>query len=148
LQAKQVCKTSRIHLFHAGLDFAVELGSSTPSPVLVTGSYRNLFQDKAYGIQPGWVDAVAQKAVSDFFFDQGYAASREVSASWSRFASLSCDGLPLVGALPAYPGVFIVSGFGGREENFFFEACRRITDQFVLGRPDPQLGPLSPKRLV
>ena len=132
-----------VSLFHGGIDYCWQKDPGTAT----VGSYRNLFEDRAFGMRRGWVDAVSENAVTSFFAKQGWIADGALYKA-SFIESLSCDGLPLAGQLSAYPGVFLLSGFAARTANFFFELSHCLAAAFTGQATPPILGLLSPKRFA
>lgn len=126
-------------LFGLGADFAV----SSPGRLRL-GSYRNLYEDKAYGAheQP---DAATVGGVERFFGELGWYASGRADTA---VESLGCDGLPLVGAMPDMPGVYVVAGFAARTQNFIFEVADRLAAGILEGSGFSGLDCFSTKRFT
>jgi glycine/D-amino acid oxidase-like deaminating enzyme len=133
-----------ISLFHEGADFALR----GPGSTVTLGSFRNLFEDRGYGIRPDWVDTFSQENVTRFFHGHGWIDGATAPRVETWVESISCDGLPIVGSLPANPGVFLLAGFAGRPGNWIFETAFRLAQAFVSATPDAALAPLSPKRFT
>jgi hypothetical protein len=109
--------------FNGGADFAVGGEGS-----FRLGSFRNLYADKAVGIHSE-VDPASLRGVSTFFGDLGWIDPLQPFQSHLSVEALSCDGLPIAGALADLPGVYLVGAFAGRSANFFFE----VAEQLALG---------------
>lgn len=135
LEAPHSAKEWTLTLFHGGADFRLD----TPQRS-VFGSYRNLFEDRAVGfLEP---DPVTLKGLRGFFPE---AAAGETHVGYE---TLSCDGLPVVGALGESPSTYVVDGFAGRPENFLFAVAEKLADG-ISGRDAFQgLGLFSTKRFV
>lgn len=133
-----------VSLFHGGIDYAFQLDAAR----ITVGSFRNLHEDRAYGLRPGWIDPVSEKNVTGYFHSLGWTKPDARCEREVFFESLSCDGLPLAGSLSAFPGVFLLGGFAGRTSNYFFELSSILSEGFSRGASAAELGLLAPKRLV
>lgn len=73
----------------------------------------------------------------------------EAASSWSGIAAFSCDGLPLVGAIPGEPRVQALTGWGGWGLSWVGAAVRDVAGS-ILGTSDPDAIPamLRPRRMV
>lgn len=131
-----------VRLFNKGIDYAIaEPGS------LRLGSYRNLFEDRAAGIHTV-PDEVTLKGVTKFFTDQKWITDSKPRAGHVSIESITCDGLPVVGALAEFPGVYVAGGFAARTPNFIFEVCHVLAGG-ILGRRDfAPLSLFSTKRFI
>ena len=78
------------------------------------------------------------------------AAELTCDLQWSGAFGKTADGLPLVGGVTAYPGIFAAYGYGGNGITFSFLASRMIErmiaglpehwyDDFALDRPAPAI---------
>jgi glycine/D-amino acid oxidase-like deaminating enzyme len=129
-------------LFHGGADFAIEDGDH-----LRLGSFRNLYLDKAVGVLDA-PDPMTLQGVSRFFGELGWISPGAVPSVQLSVETLTCDGIPLAGALPDYPGVYLVTGFAGRGANFLFAVASQLASG-ILGRSGFEgLGLFSTKRFV
>ncbi len=130
-----------LFLFHSGADFAVREGNA-----LRVGSYRNLYSERGVGFheQP---DQLTRENTQTFFSKMGYIGPKEVD-SRLQIATLTGDGLPLVGPFPEDPGVFLVGGFAGREANFLFAVLDNLADALADRGVEPLLEPYSTKRFT
>lgn len=129
-------------LFHGGADFA-----SGGEKGIQLGSFRNLYEDKAVGILKK-ADPATLRGVETFFGSLGWISESTSLKTEIDVTSLSCDGLPLVGALPDFPGVYLLTGFAGREANFLFEVTRRLAQGLVKEKGFSSLAIFSTKRFV
>lgn len=128
-------------LFNGGVDYAVKEGDS-----LRVGSFRDLFEDKGVGFHDG-PNEVTRVNCEKFFSTKGWIAAGESTAHW-EIATLSCDGLPIIGPFPEEPGVLLVGGFSGRGANFLFAVLENLADALAARGTDPELEPYSTKRFA
>ena len=68
-----------------------------------------------------------------------------ITHRWAGLMGFSRDYLPLVGELPARPGVWVSVGYSGHGNVLGF-ACGDLVAQAILGRRDERLRLLSPER--
>ncbi len=128
-------------LFNGGADFAVK-----EAEYLRAGSFRNLYTDRGIGFQ-NIPDEVTRQNVERFFQERGWISPPEVAARL-EVGTVTCDGLPLVGALPEDPGIFVAGGFAGRQANFLFAVLEILADALAGRGLDPGLEPYSTKRFT
>jgi gamma-glutamylputrescine oxidase len=69
-----------------------------------------------------------------------------VTHRWAGSMGFTPDWLPLVGALPGRPGVWVSLGYSGHG-NVLALTCGEGVAHALLGRPDARLQPLDPARL-
>jgi glycine/D-amino acid oxidase-like deaminating enzyme len=67
-----------------------------------------------------------------------------VERRWAGIMGFTPDGLPLVGEVPGFAGVYICGGYTGHGMGFAFECARLLRDQLVNGSAPPAW--LSPGR--
>jgi glycine/D-amino acid oxidase-like deaminating enzyme len=60
---------------------------------------------------------------------------------------MSSDDLPLVGAVPGNPGVWVSRGYSGHG-NVLGLACGELVAKAILGRREPELELFDPARLL
>ena len=70
-----------------------------------------------------------------------------VTHRWAGSMGFTPDWMPLVGALPGRPGVWVSLGYSGHG-NVLALACGEAIAKAILGRPEPRLEPLSPERIL
>lgn len=117
------------YLFHGGADFALKRGDD-----LILGSYRNLFEDKGVGFLSQY-DPKSWEGIQSFFGQLGWIRAAEKPHRFTPvFHSVTCDGLPLIGASRDIPGLFMATGFSGRPQNFLFETLRLLMESLLTGR--------------
>lgn len=126
--------------FNGGADFAFSVDKD-----LLTGSFRNLYEDKAVGFHDT-PDPVTEKNVGKFFSKLGWI--RNQKKSFVSLESISCDGLPLVGTLSDMPGVYFVGGFAGHTPNFIFEIASILAKAIIKGQKFDDLRLFSTRRFV
>lgn len=131
-----------LSLFNGGADFAVR-GSAG----LRVGSYRNLYQDKALGILTE-ADPATLNGVTDFFSSLNWVSAEPPVKTHLSAESLSCDGLPLIGALADFPGIHLLAGFAGRTQNFMFEVAEQLARGILKEGPSDAVNYFSTKRFV
>ncbi len=129
-------------LFNSGVDFAMK-----GEKLVWLGSYRNLFEDKAVGIL-SVADPKTGDGVRKFFGSLGWIEPGENPRTALAVEAITCDGLPLVGSLPENPGVYIVSGFAGRRQNFIFEVASLLTAGLAGKGSYEKLSPFSTRRFL
>jgi glycine/D-amino acid oxidase-like deaminating enzyme len=69
-----------------------------------------------------------------------------VTHRWAGVMGFTPDALPLVGAVPGSPGVYISAGYSGHGMGFAFN-CARVLAEKMLGGPPPPAW-LDPSRVV
>lgn len=136
------CPDFSISLHNQGADFATRMNYDVQ-----LGSYRNLFQDKAVGVQRV-ADPITQRSVAKFFGDLNWMDPEKQPTISLSVESLSCDGLPIVGTLPEAPGIYVVGGFQARTGNFIFEIAHRMAEGILSDGKLKGLQSLSLKRLI
>jgi glycine/D-amino acid oxidase-like deaminating enzyme len=129
-------------IFNGGVDFV-----SAESGGLRVGSFRNLYEDKAVG-RLTTADPATLAGVRKLFGSLGWIEAEVSPEAGLRYESLSCDGLPIVGALPDLPGAYVMTGFAARTSNFIFEAARRLARGIAHGGDFAGLQSFSTKRFV
>ena len=67
-----------------------------------------------------------------------------VERRWAGTMGFTPDRLPLVGAVPGRPGVFVCAGYSGHGMGFAYEAARLLVDHVLEGAPVP--GWMAPSR--
>jgi hypothetical protein len=130
-----------ICLFNKGADFLYG-GTKT-----WMGSYRNLYEDKAAGILSS-ADPKTIEGVKSFFTSLGTLAKDESLETHLCVEAITCDGLPVIGALPEMPSVTAVSGFAAHTGNYLFSASHIWVADFLSGGSYDRLGLFSTKRFV
>jgi gamma-glutamylputrescine oxidase len=70
-----------------------------------------------------------------------------VTHRWAGIFGLTQDFLPLVGAVPGWPGTWVAAGYSGHGNVLGF-MCGELIADAVLGGDDPLLELLSPGRLL
>jgi glycine/D-amino acid oxidase-like deaminating enzyme len=70
-----------------------------------------------------------------------------ITHRWAGSMGFTPDWMPLVGALPGRPGVWVSLGYSGHG-NVLALACGEAVAKAILGRPEPRLAPLSPERIL
>lgn len=129
-------------LFNDGVDFAIPRGTEVE-----LGSFRNLYSDGGVGVHDT-PDPRTLEGVRNFFGGLGWIDMMEPTASYLSVEAISCDGLPVIGALPDIPGAYVLAGFGGRSQNYFFEASRVLVEALVAKGDSTPLASFSTKRFV
>ena len=106
----------------------------------------------------GWRDAdletefTAEEAVTDpvqaeieGFLAGILGSTPPITHRWAGILGLTPDHLPLVGDLPARPGIWTSLGYSGHG-NVLALLCGEAVAAALLGRDDPRFEPLSPGR--
>lgn len=129
--------------FHGGADFGVITDKE-----FRLGSFRNLYQDRGVGRQRQ-VDPLSLVNLERFFADLKWTGPSQGNyRSHLSWESITCDGLPIAGALPDLPGVYWISGFAGRAQNFIFELVQRLAEAIVRGKSFEPIELFSTKRFL
>jgi hypothetical protein len=129
-------------LFNGGVDFA-----SAEKENLRLGSFRNLFEDRAVGVQDS-PDPVTEKGVREFFGSMGWIDPQQPAKSNLMVEAISCDGLPVVGSIPEAPGIYVLGGFSGRSANYIFEMAEQLSQGILGNKSFEGLAKFSSKRFV
>jgi hypothetical protein len=128
-------------LFNGGADFAVREGQT-----LRVGSFRNLHSDRGVGFHDE-PDELTRTSTEAYFTKDRWIVAGQ-GKPHLEIATLTCDGLPLIGPLPEAPGVFLAGGFSGRAPNFLFAVLEDLSDA-LAGRGTPEgLEKFSTKRFA
>ncbi|BEI92386.1 uncharacterized protein CcaverHIS019_0500140 [Cutaneotrichosporon cavernicola] len=135
--------------------FGLEAGSyviQTPDSGLVVGPYpkalfgsRILKPDQVYGIDD---DSFVRPEVKhwlanhcrDTFVGWGKEADGEgLTKCWTGIIGHSVDNLPMVGAVPGRPGVWIAAGYNGRGMALIHSVTRGLAHQLKTGQWDERV---------
>jgi glycine/D-amino acid oxidase-like deaminating enzyme len=102
---------------------------------VLVGGYRDEAREEEVGFEEfptsliqGFLDAHLQRV--------GILAG--VTHRWAGIMGMTADGLPLVGALPGLPGVFLCGGYSGHGMGFAFNAARRLAAHISTGASLPE----------
>jgi hypothetical protein len=93
-------------------------------------------------------DPATLSGILRYFGDLGWIRPDDPTRVSLSIATLSCDGLGVVGALPDLPGVYLVGGFAARTQNFIFEVAHRLALGVVRGQGYSGLECFSTKRFI
>ena len=112
---------------------------------LVIGGQRDLELDNEFtrddepsdSIQ-GRIERLARALVPDL---------PRITHRWGGSMGFTPDWMPLVGALPGRPGVWVSLGYSGHG-NVLALGCGEALAKAIVGRPEPRLEPLSPERIL
>lgn len=135
------CPDFTIATFNGAADFAIASGD-----LLRLGSFRGLYEHRAVGVRSE-LNERTQQGVSEFFGQMKWIGHGDGEGQVD-VTTLSCDGLPVVGALPDLPGVFVVGGFAARSANYIFDVTEELAKGILTGGNFAHLQPFSLKRFV
>jgi glycine/D-amino acid oxidase-like deaminating enzyme len=117
----------------------------TRGVVHVSGS-RSLPVKRELGTRGGTtpeVQALLEANLRDF----ARLRRHHVARRWSTLQGISCDGLPIVGAVPGRARVLVCGGFGVNDVGWAFVAARTLVDLLARGRSEHD-AVLSPRRFL
>jgi gamma-glutamylputrescine oxidase len=112
---------------------------------VVIGGWRDADLEHEFTVREDVTKAIQDRI--EAFLERILGAVPEITHRWAGLIGLTRDRLPLVGALPARPGVSAALGYSGHG-NVLALACGELVAQGVLGRPDPRLAAFDPGRLL
>jgi hypothetical protein len=127
--------------FHRGADFAIRDGAGAR-----LGSFRNLYADRGVG-QHAVADPLTRESLGRFFGGMKWPAEA-IGEPILSYEALSCDGVPIAGALPEHPGAYVLAGFAARTANFIFELADRLAEDIVRGGNFSELKVFSTRRFL
>ncbi|MGH3104679.1 MAG: NAD(P)/FAD-dependent oxidoreductase [Gaiellaceae bacterium] len=130
----------RPHYARHGFDY----WQQTPDRRLVAGGRRDRNLEEESTGQEGTTDLV-QEGLEELVHSLLGRVPR-ITHRWSGIWGTTADDLPLAGAVPGHPGVWVACGYSGHG-NVLGLACGELVAQAVLGRPDPLLELLDPGRI-
>jgi len=110
---------------------------------LLVGGWRNVAMSQEVGF-----DETPTEAVQGHL-DAHLARLRvdaPVARRWAGVMGFTPDHLPLVGAAPSAPGVFLCAGYSGHGMGFAFRAARLLVESLAGGEPLPAW--MSPARFA
>lgn len=88
----------------------------------------------------------AMLASADPFFADWRPSETPADTRWAGLRPLTSDGLPLIGASPADPHVFVATGHGMLGVTLAPATAALLAELVVEGESDPALVPFSPSR--
>jgi gamma-glutamylputrescine oxidase len=131
----------RPHYARQGLDYWQQL----PDRRLVAGGRRDVALEAEFTAEEGTTEPV-QHAIEALVRDLvGHLP--EITHRWSGIFGMTADRLPLVGAVPGAPGVWVARGYSGHG-NVLGLACGELIANAILGRREPELELFDPARLL
>jgi gamma-glutamylputrescine oxidase len=96
------------------------------------------FRNRALAREVGYDDRPTEAIQSHLdVYLQGLGVSAAVTHRWAGVMGFTPDGLPLVGALPEAPGVYLCAGYSGHGMGFAFNCARLLADSILGGAPLP-----------
>jgi gamma-glutamylputrescine oxidase len=111
---------------------------------VLIGGFRQLAREAEVGVAdvPNPEIQVALEA----FLHKHFEALRGVRIAyrWAGVMGFSADGLPLIGALPQHPQIYVVGGYTGHGIGMAFRAAQMLAGVMLRGE---SAGPLSARRL-
>jgi glycine/D-amino acid oxidase-like deaminating enzyme len=77
---------------------------------------------------------------------RGLGVEEPVTHRWAGTMGFTDDELPLVGAVPGLPGVYVCGGYTGHGWAFAFQVAKLLAEHLRGGPPPPKW--LNPARLM
>ena len=130
----------RPHYARQGLDYWQQL----PNGRLVAGGRRDAALESEFTAEEATtppVQAALESLVRDLV---GWLPA--ITHRWSGIFGTTPDRLPLVGAMPNRPGIWVARGYSGHG-NVLGLACGELVAGAILGQPPPELQLFDPARL-
>ena len=131
----------RPHYARQGLDYWQQL----PNGRLVAGGRRDAALESEFTAEEATtppVQAALESLVRDLV---GWLPA--ITHRWSGIFGTTPDRLPLVGAMPNRPGIWVARGYSGHG-NVLGLACGELVANAILGRREPELELFDPARLL
>lgn len=132
-----------------GTNFDKEYGRQTPGGQILCGGFRRLDDDEGLGhykedVTPAVLAGIARCLIELFPCLAGVTVVR----AWAGIMGFTADGLPLIGAMPGMPGLWLAAGFNGG--GFSWAAIvGQILADLICGRdPGFDLTPFDPGRFA
>jgi gamma-glutamylputrescine oxidase len=110
---------------------------------IVAGGWRDVALEDEFTREEA-VTPVVQDAMETFLTGI-LGRAPEITHRWAGLLGFTPDHLPLVGELPAHPGVWTALGYSGHG-NVLALVCGEAVAHALLGEPDPRLAAFSPGR--
>jgi gamma-glutamylputrescine oxidase len=131
----------RPHYARRGLDYWQQL----PNGRLVAGGRRDAALEVEFTAEEATTEAV-QAALESLVRDL-VGRLPAITHRWSGIFGTTPDRLPLVGAVPGHPGVWVARGYSGHG-NVLGLASGELVAKAILGRREPELELFDPARLL
>jgi gamma-glutamylputrescine oxidase len=131
----------RPHYARQGLDYWQQL----PDGRLVAGGRRDAALEVEFTAEEATTEAV-QTALESLVRDL-VGRLPAITHRWSGIFGTTPDRLPLVGAVPGHPGVWVARGYSGHG-NVLGLASGELVAKAILGRREPELELFDPARLL
>jgi gamma-glutamylputrescine oxidase len=131
----------RPHYARQGLDYWQQL----PDGRLVAGGRRDAALEVEFTAEEATTEAV-QTALESLVRDL-VGRLPAITHRWSGIFGTTPDRLPLVGAVPGHPGVWLARGYSGHG-NVLGLASGELVAKAILGRREPELELFDPARLL
>jgi len=132
-----------------GTNFDKEYGRQTPGGQILCGGFRRLDTNEGLGlydedVTPAVLAGIARCLIELF----PCLAGVRVVRAWAGIMGFTADGLPLIGAMPGMPGLWLAAGFNGGGFSWAAIAGQIMAD-LILGRdPGFDLSPFDPGRFA
>ncbi|MEY3012717.1 MAG: hypothetical protein RIT45_1452 [Pseudomonadota bacterium] len=111
---------------------------------VLIGGFRQLAREAEVGVADVPHPEI-QKALEGFLHEHFEALhGKKVEYRWAGVMGFSADGLPLIGALPQHPQIYVVGGFTGHGIGMAVRAAQILAGVMLHGE---SAGPLSARRL-
>ncbi len=130
-------------------NFDKEYGRQTPTGQILCGGYRRLDEDQGLGheterVSPTVLAGLARCLTSLF----PTLAGVNVVRAWAGIMGFTADGLPLIGKMPASPGLTVAAGFNGGGFSWAAITGQLVTDLVCDRKPAFDLAPFAPDRFA
>jgi gamma-glutamylputrescine oxidase len=115
-------------------DYGYRYWRQAPGGEVLVGGFRN----QALEEEVGFVEAPSER-IQELL--ENHARELDVAAPvthrWAGIMGFTPDSLPLVGAVPGRPGVYICGGYTGHGMGFAVNCARRLAEHLTGGPPPP-----------
>jgi gamma-glutamylputrescine oxidase len=105
-----------------------------PGGEVLVGGWRDVAVAEEVGYEPAVTERV-QRELDSWLGILGVGA--KVTHRWAGIMGFTPDGLPLVGAVPAMPGIHVCGGYTGHGMGFAVHAARSLARALCGGPPPP-----------
>jgi gamma-glutamylputrescine oxidase len=101
---------------------------------VLVGGYRNLALDQEVGFDERPTELLQQHLERHL---RGLGVREPVTHRWAGTMGFTPDELPLAGAVPGLPGIYVCGGYNGHGWAFAFQLARQLAKHLRGGRPLP-----------
>ncbi|HUQ23301.1 MAG TPA: FAD-dependent oxidoreductase [Gaiellaceae bacterium] len=116
-----------------------------PDGRLIVGGFRDADMESEFTASEETTERI--QAALDAFVEALLGRRPAITHRWSGVFGLVPDLMPVVGAIPGRPGLWVAGGYSGHG-NVLGLMCGDLAAQAIAGEPHPLLEAFSPARLV